>query len=66
MNYGAVNVSMKVLQDPSITNVYFHDATESGEPHAMAIIGWDDNYSKNNFTSPNGYTPKKKMAHIYY
>ena len=39
---------------------------EGVEFHAMTIIGWDDNYSKDNFKSPTGLTPKKDGAYILY
>ena len=48
--YGAVYTSM--YYDSSrfnyATNAYYNVDTEEGS-HAVAIVGWDNNYSKNNF-----------------
>ncbi len=32
--------------------------------HAVSIVGWDDNYSKDNFTSPDGSHPLHDGAYI--
>lgn len=64
MNYGSVSVAMTVDGKSDTVNIYYHDNTEKGEPHYMSIIGWDDKYPKENFISPNGYTPKRDGAYI--
>lgn len=64
MNYGSVSVSMTVDNEKETVNMYYHDYTEKGVAHYMSIIGWDDKYPKENFISPNGYTPKRDGAYI--
>jgi C1A family cysteine protease len=54
--YGAVNVSYyhsSTYMDVTDTNYYC--STTSNTNHSVAVVGWDDNYDKNNFkTVPPG------------
>ena len=62
MSYGAVTTCMHMYQSSSDgTNYYtkgknlYWYRTDKGANHAVAIVGWDDNYSRNNFkTTPPG------------
>jgi len=63
MNYGGVNVSVngnKALTLPTFS-IYCHDAQKCPVNHAVVIVGWDDNYSKNNFKTAQ---PKEDGAWI--
>lgn len=58
MNYGAVTAAIR-YSDTELstcynekTNSYYYNGNE-GVTHAVTIIGWDDNYSKNNFKEGN-------------
>lgn len=54
MDYGAVYASFVVDRscfDNSATNYYLPEDIYAIRGHAIAIVGWDDNYSKNNFTN---------------
>lgn len=57
MNYGAVSSSL-YMDEYSYFNLgknSYYDYTESSSNHAVDIVGWDDNYSKNNFlVKPKG------------
>ncbi len=56
MNLGAVYTSMYWVSNyfNPVHNAYFNPDDESGG-HAVAIVGWDDNFSKNKFTQiPQG------------
>lgn len=65
-NYGAVDVYMLSAQaymTPDLKNVYI-GSYKYGTPydggHIVSIVGWDDNYSKDNFTG------NVKMAEYFY
>ena len=45
-------------------NHYTDCESEEWADHAVTIVGWDDNYSKDNFKSSNGKTPKNDGAYI--
>ncbi len=59
MDYGAVSTS--IYWDSSFLSgkSYYYDGTQSAN-HAVAIVGWDDNYRASNFES----TPKGNGAWI--
>lgn len=75
MKYGSVYSSIQSPSDISYSgldnmNVFFTNGVSTdAERHAVSIIGWDDNYSKDNFKTElmNGEiaTPKM-MAHIQH
>lgn len=50
MNYGAVSVGIYYDSDyfSKKTNSYYYRGSDYPN-HAVAIVGWDDNYSRNNF-----------------
>ncbi|WP_197024227.1 InlB B-repeat-containing protein [Butyrivibrio proteoclasticus] len=60
--YGAVYISfeaydsMSASSDKSVynvkTNAYYNPKKYSGTNHAVAVVGWDDNFSKDNFVTP--------------
>jgi C1A family cysteine protease len=39
---------------------YYNDTTDQGDGHAVAVVGWDDNFSKKNF----GIPPKGNGAYL--
>lgn len=45
-------------------NLYSTYGETLKNPHAMSVIGWDDNYSKYNFKDQNGNSPKHDGAYI--
>ena len=61
MKYGAVAVSFEAYT--ASTNTYI--SNYNGINHAVVLVGWDDNYSKNNFRSKNdGRSPPGDGAFI--
>ncbi|MGN0696014.1 MAG: C1 family peptidase [Oscillospiraceae bacterium] len=59
--HGAIAASYYASAD-SDTNYY--DATGSIPNHQIIIVGWDDNYSRNNFSNVNGSAPSEDGAWI--
>lgn len=66
MNYGSVYTS--IYSPETGVNLYTKDnddaTTAKKSKHAVSIVGWDDNYSKDNFISPGGYKPEHDGAYI--
>ena len=65
MNYGSVYAG--IMAPDFGKNYYFKDIDDinlSRGGHAVSIVGWDDNYSKENFKSPTGKQPEKNGAYI--
>lgn len=64
MEYGAVSANIKMSQTHYNTNekfALFYNGTEKAD-HTVSIVGWDDNYSKDNFKDDN--KPSKNGAWI--
>lgn len=65
MNYGSIYA---VIDAPDYGyNHYvkdYADVEDGRGSHAVSIVGWDDNYSKDNFISPKGNKPEKDGAYI--
>ena len=49
MQYGAVGTTMYMGGYLNSKNAYYYYGTSESPNHAVTIVGWDDNYSKNNF-----------------
>jgi C1A family cysteine protease len=52
MNYGAVTVSMYWADASykSTTHAYYYNGSSPSTNHGVDIVGWDDSYSKDNFS----------------
>jgi len=65
MNYGSLYT---VIEAPDYgVNHYiknYDDKKDGRGSHAVSIVGWDDEYSRDNFTSPNGNKPERDGAYI--
>ena len=63
MNYGSVYAEVSMEMYNTDTNTLYSGPDEFYFiDHAISIVGWDDNYSKNNF--PENNRPKKDGAYI--
>ena len=61
MNYGAVSIGMRQIQNDSRIlsgDAYYNPYAAGRTNHSVAIVGWDDNYAISNF----GYKPKNPGA----
>lgn len=55
LDYGAIMSSMHIEQSLVKSNGAYYNNLYTGANHGITIVGWDDNYSKNNFlTAPPG------------
>lgn len=63
MQYGAVTAQYYSLPSGDDTNIYIEREDNVWPNHAIALIGWDDTYSKENFDF-KGNTPKEDGAYI--
>ena len=68
MNFGSLYLSTEA---PSTESIYMYSADFEDvqlnpikDGHAMSIVGWDDNFSKEKFTSRSGKHPEKDGAYI--
>lgn len=65
MNYGSLCAT---IYGPKYgTNHFIKNKEEIGgasSNHMVSLVGWDDNYSKENFTSPGGSKPQNDGAFI--
>ena len=65
MNYGSLYT--EIMAPDFGKNCYYKDSDDinlSRGYHAVSIVGWDDNYSRENFKSPTGKQPEKNGAYI--
>ena len=65
MKYGSVYAS---IATPYYGENHYtkdkEDLKDNDGSHSISIVGWDDNYSRDNFKSPNGNVPEKDGAYI--
>ena len=55
IQYGAVGTTMYMGGYLNSKNAYYYYKTSDSPNHAVTIVGWDDNFSKNNFAhTPEG------------
>ena len=59
MRYGAVVTGMHYHDEYYYNGTYYYDGDDASD-HAVTIVGWDDNYSKDNFKN----TPQENGAWI--
>lgn len=70
IEYGAVGAGItlypELIKQFGQDKCYFHSVLEEQPTHAVMIVGWDDNFSKNNFkgvpTDPNAPVPSENGA----
>ena len=61
MKYGAISA---VISCEFKTGDIFCETYEYPNLHGVAVVGWDDNYPKEKFTSSNGNTPEHDGAYL--
>ena len=61
LDYGAVAASYDSSVD-SISSTFYNGKTESVPDHAVLIVGWDDNFSKDNFSQDGKTAPNEDGA----
>ena len=64
MNYGSIFAAIYATDNP---NHYIGEKSNDKNKlldHTISIVGWDDNYSKENFKTPEGYIPEEDGAYI--
>ena len=59
-NYGGVVASIYIDNEK---DVFYSDKNKKAN-HAVCVIGWDDNYAKENFKNQNGDMPNENGAYI--
>lgn len=60
MNYGGINAAIHYDMVPDV----FNTDERKYSNHEICIIGWDDNYSRENFKDNDGQSPKENGAYI--
>lgn len=66
MNYGSLYT--EIMAPDFGKNCYYKDSDDinlSRGYHAVSIVGWDDNYSRENFKSPTGKQPEKMVLILH-
>lgn len=61
IDYGAVHMGYNSSGDDYSSTVYT-DKSSSGSGHAALIVGWDDNFSKDNYVGKNKTAPPENGA----